>query len=121
MTTLTLFASRPYAGEADLQAVCDLINACDAVDQFDDNYDVNNLRLELEHPDLDPARDLRVWAGTSGELIGFGRIWRPREPGEEGLDGFINISVLPAARGNGLEDEILRWGEERLGQVGRER
>jgi hypothetical protein len=42
MTTKTTFTARPYGGEADLQAICDMLNACDAVDQNDDNYAVDD-------------------------------------------------------------------------------
>jgi len=39
---------RPYAGEADLEAIANLINACDAVDQLDEGISVSELR-QLTH------------------------------------------------------------------------
>ena len=36
MTTQTQFQARPFAGEADFQGICDLINTCNAADQLTD-------------------------------------------------------------------------------------
>ena len=116
MQTLTM---RPYAGEADLQPICDLLNLCDAVDRLDDNYAVDDLRLEFADPRLDTARDLRLWEDDNGRLIGFGQIWIPE--GGAVVDGFLYFRVHPSVRGGDLEREIIGWGSERLREVGRER
>ena len=118
MSLATNLVSRPYAGEADLQPICDLVNACDAVDQFDDNYDVEDLRIEFSDPRLDPAQDLRLWQDEDGQLIGFGQIWIDRE-GDK-VDGYLYFKVLPSARNNGVEDDIMVWGTERMQSVATE-
>ncbi len=118
MFLATNLVSRPYAGEADLQPICDLVNACDAVDHFDDNYDVEDLRLEFSDPRLDSAHDLRVWEHENGQLIGFGQIWIDRE--REKPDGYLYFKVLPSARNNSVEDEIMAWGFERMRAVAAE-
>ncbi|HEU5015974.1 MAG TPA: GNAT family N-acetyltransferase [Roseiflexaceae bacterium] len=118
MSTVTNLVPRPYAGEADLQPICDLVNACDAVDQFDDNYAVDDLRLEFSDPRLDPAQDLRVWENEDGQVIGFGQLWIDRA-GEK-ADGYLYFKVLPAARNNGVEDDIMEWGTERMHAVAAE-
>jgi mycothiol synthase len=116
---MTILTMRPYLGEADLRPICDLLNYCDAVDNLDDNYAVEDLRLEFSDPRLDSAHDLRLWEDGDGQLVGFGQTWIP-EDGET-VDGFLYFRVHPSARDNGLASEILAWGGERLREVGRER
>ncbi len=119
MPTQTLFKSRQYAGEADVPEICDLLNRCDAVDKLDDNYDVESLRVEFTSPDLDIARDLRLWEDEQGRVVGFGQVWIPKEG--DVVHGFSYVRIDPEARNNGLESEIMQWAEERVRGVGQER
>ncbi len=112
MNTLT---TRPYAGEIDLPAVVELLNSCDAADQLDDNYAIDDLRLEFADPRLDPANDLRLWEDADGALIGFGQVWL--EPDADPVEGSLYWRVATAARGSGVEDEIMAWAGERVRQV----
>ena len=116
MTTLTV---RPYAGERDLVPIVDLLNYCDAVDHLDDNYAVEDLRLEFADPRLDPAHDLRLWEDAGGTLAGFGQTWVPQAG--ESLDAFLYWRVHPGARNSGVEDEIVAWAAERVSETARER
>jgi mycothiol synthase len=111
VTTATLTA-RPFAGEADLPLIVELLNACEAVDQLDWHTSVDKLRTEYADPRLDPARDLQLWQDGDGELIGFGQIWILVSA--EDLNGRIFTWIRPEARGGTLETEILDWGAERL-------
>lgn len=120
LTTLTI---RPYAGETDLQPITDLINICDTVDQQDDNYSVDDLRLEFTAPHLDQARDLRLWEDAQGQLTGFGQL-QMRAAGQDShqeIDGFLYFCVHPDARGSDVESDIIAWASERLREVGRAR
>src|SRR5262245_33021349 len=106
MTTQTLVRTRPYAGESDLPAICDLLNACEAVDKLDENYTVEDLRTDFSDPRFDPARDIRLWEDAAGRLIGLGQTWNA--PNLDPVqDVGINIRVHPDARGNDLESDIL--------------
>lgn len=116
MTTLTM---RPYAGEADLEAIAYLINACEAVDRMDSGTSVPELRRSFDNPLLDKERDIRLWEDADGQLIGYGRLWIP--PTGEVIDGFLGFRVHPTARGNDLEKRIVAWAEGRLREVGQER
>jgi len=79
MATQTRFRSRPYT-DADLHAITDLLNACDAADMMDDNYAPEDLQTEFDDPDLDKSKDLRLWEESDGSLAGFGQLWlRPAE------------------------------------------
>jgi mycothiol synthase len=119
MTTKTTFTARPYGGEADLQAICDMLNACDAVDQNDDNYAVDDLRVEFSDPRVDQARDLRVWEDGEGRVVGLGQSWFPENA--DPLNVYLYWRVLPEVRNQGLEDEIITWGEDHIREVARER
>lgn len=110
---------RPYAGEADLEAIANLLNICEAVDRMDSGTSVPELRQEFDQPSLDKARDLRLWEDADGKLIGFGQLWIP-ESGEE-IDGFLWFRVHPTARGGDLERQIVAWAEGRMREVSRER
>jgi mycothiol synthase len=116
MLTLTL---RSYRGEADLPAIADLINACEVVDRLDEWTSVDELRVEFNDPSLDQSRDLRLWEDGYGKLIGFSQMWIP-EP-EETQDGFLYFRVYPLFRNQGLETEMIAWGEAVMRQISQER
>ncbi len=116
MLTLTM---RPYAGDADLEAIANLINTCEAVDQLDEGTSVSELQQQFDEPSLDKARDIRLWEGADGQLVGMGRLWIP--PVGEVIDGFLWFRVLPTARGGDLERQIVAWAEGRMREVSQER
>jgi mycothiol synthase len=115
MKTMT---ERSYRGESDLQAIADMLNACEAVDREDEGTSVSELRSAFDNPYLDKELDLRLWEDNNG-LVGFGQTWIP-ESGEV-IDGFLWFRVHPNARGGGLETHIIAWAEERMRAVGQER
>ena len=119
MTTQTTFAARPYAGEADLPAIVDLMNLR-ALETGYEQSDVEGVRHWISSPSLDPARDLRLWDDADGRLVGFGMLWVPL-PGGDVVDGRFNAFTRPEARGQGLESAMIAWGSEQLRAVGRER
>jgi mycothiol synthase len=122
MTTQTRTTMRPYAGEADLPAILDLLNTCDAQDQLDDNYSLDSLRRRLDEPPVDKARDLRRWEDAGGRLAGFGQLWYPPpNPADDVVDGGIYFRVHPERRNQGLEDEIIAWGAGRALELGQAR
>jgi mycothiol synthase len=116
VTTATIMA-RPYGGEADLAKIANLQNACEAVDHLDMSTSADELRTEFGDPRLDTARDLRLWE-DEGQLIGFGQLWAL--VGTENLSGRLMLWVLPEARGQGLQTQIIEWGTERLREVAHE-
>lgn len=119
VTTQTLYRDRTY-NDSDVQAVCDLLNACDAVDKMDDNYSVDNLNTEFNDPELDKARDLRLWEDEHGNLVGFGQGWL-RKSDEGALDNNFYFKVHPEHRNVGLEDAIVQWGIERTREAATEK
>jgi mycothiol synthase len=114
VTTLTI-TSRGYTSEADLPAIVELLNACEAADHLDENTTADELRMEFAMPGVDLARDVWLWADSEGALLGFGQMWFHAEA--EDPDGFLWYKVHPEARGGELEAQILGWGAERTRQA----
>jgi hypothetical protein len=115
MTTQTQFQARPFAGDADFQGICDVINTCNQVDQLtDEPYASLTFVREwlMDDPDLDRERDIRLWVDAAGRIAGLGivRIAPPNaDDPEPVVDGNVFMRVLPAARGEGLEAAIVEW------------
>jgi mycothiol synthase len=127
MTTQTQFQARPFAGEADFQGICDLINTCNQVDHLTDEPYASLAFIRewlMEDPDLDRERDLRLWADSTGRIIGIGvtRIAPANaDDPEPVVDGHLFLRVHPDARNEGLEAEIVQWAGDRVRAVGQER
>jgi mycothiol synthase len=113
MTVLTM---RPYAGEADLQPIVNLLNLCETIDRQDHFYSVTDLRLGFAEPGFDLAQNVRLWESAAGNLMAYADIWTPPEP-QNSLDGFLGFWVHPAQRWRGIEAEILAWAEARLREM----
>ncbi|MEL7035466.1 MAG: GNAT family N-acetyltransferase [Cyanobacteria bacterium J06592_8] len=106
---------RPYT-DSDLNAIVELFNACEAVDQTGMWRTVEGLRQAFNSPSptFNQAEDLRLWENTDG-LVGYGSVWI--ESTETGIDGFLGLEVHPTVRNQGLEEEIISWAEQRMRQV----
>lgn len=115
----TMLKVRQYRGDEDLQPICDLINLCDDTDKLDEGASVADLRVWIERPDRDKARDIRIWEDADGRMLAVGQILMP--PGGEEVDGFFYFRAHPEARNQGVETEIIDWGAERLREVATER
>ena len=110
---------RSYTGEADIEAMMNLQNACEAVDQFGYWATVESIQRGLEFPSFNKQRDLRLWEDHQGNLIAMARL--NVDTAEEGIDGYLGFQVHPTVRGKDLEHQIIAWGIQRLGEVARER
>src|SRR5437762_2362072 len=116
MTTATRFASRAYAGEADLQPLADLLNIADQADGIEEYHSLAATRTWLTAPPRDLARDVRLWTDEAGQLVATG--WMRLDPPVESVDGDLYFRVHPAARWQGLEEEILAWAAARVREFG---
>ncbi|HET6313682.1 MAG TPA: GNAT family N-acetyltransferase, partial [Chloroflexia bacterium] len=122
MNTQTRIKSREYAGEADLQPICDLLNFIDKYGDLDDGFaTVADWRTNLSDPETVVARDVRIWEDESGRMVGFGRLWFPRAGEEPVTDAYFFLRVHPEVRDQGLEEEMLEWAEGQVRQVAQER
>lgn len=118
--TRSELVARSYRGEEDLQAICDLINMISDQEKLDDNRSLNDMRMEIDGPWTDIARDLRLWEDANGRLVGFGKLWIPKNDGKP-LDSRLYFRVHPEFRASELAEEIIAWGSTTTSEVGRER
>lgn len=101
-------SDRAHRGEADLEAIASLVNACKAADLLNEGTSVDELRQELADP---TRRDARLWEDERGQLIGYAEMWMANleEP-----DGFLWFCIHPAIASEALGKEIVAWGEKQL-------
>lgn len=109
MITLT---ARLYQGYQDLLAIATLTNTCRAIDQVDEGTSVTELEQEFKNPNLHPEENVCLWEDDKQNLLGFAQLWLPTSPDQ--MDGWLRFTVHPEHRYQGLETEILQWGEQRL-------
>ena len=116
MTTLKM---RSYGDETDWCAIANLIDACETVDRLGEEVSATELKLVLDAPKLDKARDVQLWEDGNYKLIGLALLDMPDSQDE--IDAYLWFYVHPNVRGEGLEKHIIKWGEQRLHEVGKKR
>ncbi|MEN9521446.1 MAG: hypothetical protein RLZZ381_4034, partial [Cyanobacteriota bacterium] len=109
---------RPYKDELDLEAIAELLNACELVDRLSKWKSVSQLRLEFGTPSADTSKNILLWENTNGDLMGLSQILI--SPTDEN-DGLLELSVHPEARGKDLERQMIAWGEQRMRQIAAEK
>jgi mycothiol synthase len=112
MATQFLLKPVPYRSEADLADIADLYNACEVVDRFDRGISPAELQEDFADPDFDLAEDLRLWRDDHGALMAVGSLWHPLPEGS--VQGCLSLKVHPDYRYQGLEEQVIAWGEARL-------
>jgi mycothiol synthase len=120
MNSLSI-TTRHYKGESDLQLIVDLFDACESVDRVELSLSIDQLRLALAAPIIDPVKDLRLWENTQGQLIGFSQSWIEEPTGADLADGGLWFIVHPTARGGDIEANMIALAESRIREVGKER
>jgi mycothiol synthase len=113
---------RAYAGEADLEPIARFLNLCEIVDRFGQYYTATDLQQEVTEPGCDPSRHIRLWFDSTGDLIGFAQLWFPLPHAEDTeAEGYLWFRVRPNARGQGLETDMMAWGEVQVWAAARDR
>ncbi len=108
---------RLYAGEADLEAIADLFNACEVVDKLNENMSVSELRQAFKNPSMDIERRLCLWEDIDGQLVGIGWLLIPPSASDV-IDGSVGFRVHPRARDTNLERQIIAWSKKLLCSIG---
>ena len=100
------YDTRPYAGEADLPAVLELLLACRETDTIDMWPPLVELRLRLKKPLADLEQMTRLWEAADCGLAGFALL----------IDGnYLLALVHPTApESAGLQEEILLWARSQV-------
>ncbi len=107
MKTLAL---RYYQGERDLEAIAELFQACEIVDRLDNWVSISALRRAFNTPAPDIKREINLWEDGDGKLVGFGQL----SIQESSVDAHLSFKVHPTFRGKGIEQEIIKWSEQRI-------
>lgn len=110
---------RFYRGETDLEAIAELLNNSESAHQFHEWPSPAEMLMQLETPSVDKQRDICLWEDSNSQLVAIAGLMIP-EIGED-IAGILWFRVDPKAKGNNFEAQILEWGEQRMGEVGRER
>lgn len=93
---------RPYAGEADLPAIWDLLVRCQATGQVDMDVYSTKLRIYLRDPSFDATRLTLLAEDEAGALAAFAALFRGT---------FLALLVHPSRRGQ-LEPQLFAWAEQ---------
>lgn len=109
---------RSYRGETDWCAIANLIDACEAVDRLGEEVSASELKLLLDAPKLDQARDVQLWEDGNYKLVGLALLDMPDSQTE--IDACLWFYVHPKVRGEGLDKDIIAWGEQRLREAAKE-
>lgn len=92
----------------DTERITQLINASEAFDGVPRVLDADELREELEAPNVDLSRDSRLAMTNSGELVGWVLVdHTPASDAQERV--FLGGTVLPAHRGHGVGRTLMDW------------
>jgi mycothiol synthase len=116
---MNILTTRSYKGETDWCAIANLIDACETVDRLGEEVSATELKLILDAPKLDQARDVQLWEDGNYKLIGLALLDMPDSQDE--IDACLWFYVHPNLRSEGLEKDIIKWGENRLREVEKER
>jgi mycothiol synthase len=132
---MTTLAIRPYVKGSDYRAlavaepgtststlfanIADLVKLNNLNGQLDEDTLVCDLQRFFEAPNVDRARDLRVWKDTQDRLIGFGQLLMSKQ--DDAIEGYLYFDVHPSWCSEALEMEIFQWSEQRMREVGQER
>ena len=96
--------------------ITDLVKLNEPTGQLDDDILVSELQSFVDSPDVDIAKDLRLWRDSHGNLIGFGQLFISEHNDE--VEGYLYFDLHPTRRNDTLGTEILQWSEQRLREVG---
>ena len=110
---------RQYNGDTDPEAIVNLLAACETVDQLGNRASVEAVRRDYSDPQLDQARDIRLWENQDGRLLAFATVLLREAEGV--LDGLLRFQVHPDARYGDLQEEIMAWFAERVREASTER
>lgn len=107
------------ADNIDLVAIAQLINICRTADGLESRTSTLKLHEKFAAPSFDLARDLKLWWNTTHELVAVAGLWRltPQDPKEQ-VVGRLEFEIHPQARDQGLEHDVMLWGEQRLHAIG---
>lgn len=118
MATVSTFRPCTYTGEADLEAIANLINTCSAADDIEERVSITDLRESFGSPRFDIDRDLQLWHDASGNLVALADLWHSPQPDQTEVIAYAYFAIHPHVRGDSLESAAIAWAEQRLREIG---
>lgn len=114
------FVARPFERDRDTRGWANLFNAAFAEHPTPLQIeDIEALESVPPEPGMEDADTLLLEEAASGELVGFCATTPERADGVVGPDAEIwTIGVRPDRQGRGLGRQLLRWGVQRLRELG---
>jgi mycothiol synthase len=107
---MAAFTNRPYAGDADLQAMIDLLVAARPAERVVDYPSIVDLREMLDTSEV--QANTALWKDGNGQLVSFA-IVRPTY-------GSLVFEIAPQVCDGDLVAQMVAWGVERMCSVRRE-
>ncbi|MEM9808334.1 MAG: GNAT family N-acetyltransferase [Cyanobacteria bacterium P01_D01_bin.56] len=121
MATVSTFRCCTYTGEADFAAIASLINTCREADDLDSRTSVTDVQEDFASPRFDINRDLRLWRDGRGNVVAIAELWHDSQPNETEFLGSVYFDIHPHVRGEGLEETIMAWAEQRLQEASQDK
>jgi mycothiol synthase len=109
MDNSPIFNSRPYR-DSDLQALCDLLNICSAVDKLEEHITPEQMARHLASPLIDRYNDQRVWEDSDGRVMAVVEVWIL--PFESNIESRFNFRVHPDVRATNIGSDLIAWVTE---------
>ncbi len=103
------YRARPYAGEADLIKVSQMLSDADALLNLGLSRTPDELRLFFESPALDLARNSRIWHSRDNQVLGYALLEVPPD-GESGENpvGSLRFRAHPVYAKH-IDAQIMAW------------
>lgn len=115
MNTLTF---KTYQGQEDWSAIATLLEACQSADSVIKDECLTELQLSLSSPNVNPKDDICLWENNEGQLLAIALI-EPQTCDHQ-IDGYLRWYIHPSVFHQNLEQDILRWSEKRIREMGRQ-
>lgn len=97
---------------ADLPKIVDLLDACETVDQLEDNRTLAELQRSFDNKPPNTIIERYLWETPDGQPVGYGVYGIRDRPADR--QAYPSIKVHPDYRESTLETEILTWCEQRI-------
>ena len=108
---------RRFEGASDYPKMIAVIDACKEADHDERSEKVEDLKNQYTHlVNCDPFQDM-LFVEVKDQVIAYARVAWFEEVSPKANVYFHFFFLVPAWRGKGIEEAILRWCEARLSQI----
>ena len=115
MSTLTF---KTYQGQQDWSAIAKLLEACQTFNPVIQDECLTELQLSLSSPTVNPNDDICLWEDAERKLLAIAVI--EPQTSVQRIDGYLKWYIHPSVSDQNLEQDILRWSEKRIREIGRQ-